>query len=120
MEIQSILGVAIVVALFFFVSLLFVGENGRQKHEEQKSEVVEDTGPDVLGIVRNANKSLTRQKAAGYGPWLSAVISHGGAPINVALTAIQWTISELWGSRFNLDGLYAAKTELEEMMGEWG
>lgn len=74
----------------------------------------------VLAIVRDAYFSLTRQKAAGYGPWLSACLSRPEIPPGVALEALRRVRSELTGRRFNLDGVNMAIVTLEEMTGERG
>ena len=91
----------------------------------------------VRSVVENALKDLKRQRAAGYGPWLSSLLDGGssfyfdGAPDRwgrvrvvrewrgvgpeMALSAVRFTIRDLMGSRFSLDGLRRAERELMDM-----
>lgn len=92
----------------------------------------------VHGILYAAYADLRRQRAAGYGPWISTLLGGGSLFISgydedgrahventgrevcpeVARTAVLRTISELAGSRFNLDALNNAADELNKMTRE--
>lgn len=86
-----------------------------QPQPEPETEEKEEGGGMVLEAVRGAYKSLKRQKAAAFGPWLSCIIERGGAPAPVAVTALKRTRYELTGSRFDLSGLDRAIEALEKM-----
>jgi len=70
-------------------------------------------------ILYNAFRSLHRQGAGGYGPWLSSCIERINkgyiVPNKVALQAVRRTIADLDGSRFNIACLLKAESELMEM-----
>lgn len=91
----------------------------------------------VREIVESAFRDLKKQRAVGYGPWLSAILDGGvsfsfsGVPDRwgrvrvvrewrevgpeTAITAIRFTIRDLEGSRFSLDGLRNAERMLMAM-----
>ena len=93
----------------------------------------------VHEIIKAAFLDLKKQRATGFGPWLSALLDGGPGfyftgSVNengrclaerewrrvgpdVALTAVRFTLQELAGGRFNLDGLRRAEAELEKMTG---
>lgn len=85
-------------------------------------------------IVFYCEKDLRRQKAGGYGQWIPSLlegpmyitydekgrvqvktISERPITPGIALTAVRMTITELMGSRFNLDTLLWAEAELVKM-----
>lgn len=86
----------------------------------------------VRDILKAALESLKRQGAGGFGPWIPSILDGGpqlyivkrtarkivverewtGAAPAVALTAIRFTLDELAGGRFNLDGLLEAESAL--------
>ena len=102
-----------------------------QERNDARSQKVHE----ILFAVYN---DLRKQRAAGYGPWISTLLGGGSLFISgydedgrahventgreicpeIALTAIRHTISDLVGSRFNLDALVHAADELKTMMGE--
>ena len=87
----------------------------------------------VQEILQSCAVDLKRQRAAGYGPWLSALLDgplylqydeQGRVQVKtlarpvtpgLALSAVRRTIGELAGGRFNLDGLMRAESELEHL-----
>lgn len=87
----------------------------------------------VQEILQSCAVDLKRQRAAGYGPWLSALLDgplylqydeQGRVQVKtlarpvtpgLALSAVRRTIGELAGGRFNLDGLMRAEAELEHL-----
>lgn len=123
------LAVAIAVQIF---------RNARARREEQAllARCVDaETASRVREIVLTCARDLRMQRAAGYGPWLSALIdgpvciehdergrvhvatlAEPVAP-GVALEAVKRTAGELAGSRFRLDALRRAERELEKIMG---
>lgn len=94
-------------------------EGERLNELENETREKERRGEGVLSAVRSAYKSLRRQRAAGYGPWLSAVLekcqSGAEVPAAVALLALDRTRDELRGSRFDLSGLDDAIAALLEI-----
>lgn len=96
--------------------------------EEERSEEEQK----ILAILKASFRSISIQKGAGYGPWLSSLIERGGAEPDIALKAIQWTIRDILSApisydkdgremprrTFDLGGLYRAEAELMRIMGE--
>lgn len=77
---------------------------------------------EARGIVKAAHMALEAQKAAGYGPWLTCLLRRAGEPgrrvtPGIALQAVRMCLSDLAGSRYNLQCLYDAQAALEEMTG---
>ena len=108
---------AIFAPQLLLIPIVFAVRRSRSGEAGQVGEA-EDRGAEVLSVVYRAYASLRSQGAAGYGPWLSSVISHGGGDASVALTAVRWTIRDLEGRRFDLGGLLEAEAVLEEMTGD--
>lgn len=104
----------------------------KKKAEGTPSAPQDDKGAQVFEILRLAHLDIRRQKVAGIGPWLSAVLDHRCTDPAVALTAIRWTIRDLQKQpvgegtgyisglpfRFDLTGLERAEKELEGMIGK--
>ena len=99
----------------------------RQRQEaEEKARIEAETArveEEARGIVRGAHMALEAQKAAGYGPWLTCLLRRAGEPgrrvtPGIALQAVRMCLSDLAGSRYNLQCLYDAQAALEEMTGE--
>lgn len=126
-----------VIAITLF-KLIGNGRNARQSAEN--AEISDFSALDdvrVHEIIKAAYLDLEKQRARAYGPWLSALLDGGPGfyftgtvdqrgreraerewrrvEPAVALTAIRFTIRDLAGSRFNLDGLRRAEAELEQM-----
>ena len=92
---------------------------------------------DVKRIVTECYGDLRRQRATGYGPWLSAILDGGPsmhfvgerdewgrcevtrasrkATPEMALEAVRRTIGDLIGRRYDLTALYEAEEELRDM-----
>lgn len=104
----------------------------KKKAEGTPSAPQEDKGAHVFEILRVAHLDIRRQKVAGIGPWLSAVLDHRCTDPAVALTAIRWTIRDLQKQpvgdetgyisglsfRYDLTGLERAEKELAGMIGK--
>ena len=99
------------------LALPFIKKYERRARTAPEPDEKEEGGGMVLETVRGAFKSLTRQRAAAFGPWLSCIIERGGAPASVAVTALKRTRYELTGSRFDLSGLDRAIEALESETG---
>lgn len=113
---------SIIYAIGFSVAAMILALPFIKKYENRpqtapEPDEKEKGGGVVLEAVRGAYKSLTRQRAAAYGPWLSCIIERGGAPASVAVTALKRTRYELTGSRFDLSGLDRAIEALESETG---
>lgn len=114
----------------------------KQKKEEGEYDALvkrvterELVGEKVNCILKTCMADLTRQHAMAFGPWIPSLLDggdnftiyrdsrgrvrverqHRNVPPNVALTAVQWTIKELAGRRFDLGALRLAERELLEM-----
>jgi len=122
------------------VAFLKLNEKPTARHDAENAEISDFSGPDddrVHEIVKAAYLDLKRQRAGTHGPWLAALLD-GGPELfftgsvdkwgrdrterqwrrvepAVARTAIRFTIDELAGGRFDLDGLRRAEAELAEM-----
>lgn len=95
-------------------------EMAKEARREAERMAVMET---IRGVVKKAHKALERQHAAGYGPWLTALLPRGGErgrdiTPGIALQAVRMTIADLAGSRFNIRCLWEAEAVLEEMKGE--
>lgn len=99
------------------LALPFIKKYENRPQTAPETDEKEEGGGMVLETVKAAKSALTRQKAAGYGPWLSCIIERGGAPASVAVTALKRTRYELTGSRFDLSGLDRAIEALESETG---
>lgn len=91
----------------------------RKALQESETARVEE---EARGIVKAAHMALEAQKAAGYGPWLTCLLRRAGEPgrrvtPGIALQAVRMCLSDLAGSRYNLQCLYDAQAALEEMTG---
>ena len=91
----------------------------RKALQESETARVEE---EAREIVRGAHFALEAQKAAGYGPWLTCLLRRAGEPgrrvtPGIALQAVRMCLSDLAGSRYNLQCLYDAQAALEEMTG---
>ena len=104
-------------------------EGGLPEKEEGAGYLLDGYGPPekeegegVYGHLLASYRSLQSQKAAGFGPWLSACIRRCKegyfVPAAVAATAIRFTLDELAGKRFDTGVLAAALYELEKEDGE--
>ena len=93
-------------------------------------------GDPVHEVLKAAYLDLKRQKAGARGPWIESILDGGsefrftGLPDawgrvkvvrewrrvdpSVALTAIRWTIRDLYGCRYDLSGLFKAEASLEK------
>lgn len=111
--------------------------SGRRKRAEEsilaESAAETEQAARVQEILQSCARDLKNQRAAGYGPWLSALLDGPlyiqydergriqvktlAKPVTpgVALAAVQMTIGELSGGRFNLETLFRAESELEHM-----
>ena len=116
-----------------------IGNRRKARQSAENAEISDFPALDdirVHEIIKAAYLDLERQRARAYGPWLSALLDGGPGfyftgtvdqrgrerarewrrvEPAVALTAIRFTIRDLAGSRFNLDGLRRAEAELEQM-----
>ena len=148
---DNILEIAVALAICAPIALPIIREwrrADRKKKEEEEAlyefetgagagldNVVTDTKAEqVRGILTDCRRDLDRQHAAGFGPWISALLDGGyemevtgydrqGVPIVArdwtecsaaeALTAVRWTLQELAGSRFNTSKLQEAVALLE-------
>lgn len=113
---------AVIYAIGFSVAAMILALPFIKKYEnrpqtEPEPDEKEEGGGMVLEAVRGAFKSLKRQRAAAFGPWLSCIIERGGAPAPVAVTALKRTRYELTGSRFDLSSLDRAIEALESETG---
>ena len=94
-----------------------VWNKGRESREtgENVPVIVENESDEgeVLEIVKRAYFGLKKQRAAGFGPWLSCLIAKQDGDRALALTALRMTRDELTGSRFDLSGLDRAIVSLE-------
>ena len=125
MEIYWILCAAFCAALLFFVSIVIPKEKKPDVFKNEDVCEVEHECDDetVRQTIIRAYRSLEKQKAAGYGPWLSACLSRRDTPPGVALEALRRVQSELRGfsgRRYDLKELGRAILALEVEMGEWG
>lgn len=129
--------VLIVVAVSAAVILFETIRTRRQKAKEEALLAYEaataEKSARAQELVLSCERDLKAQRAAGYGPWLPSLLEgpmyiyydeRGGIQVRtmtrpiapgVALAAVQRTIGELAGSRFNLDTLLRAEAELEQM-----
>lgn len=82
-----------------------MAEEKARKDELEKERVFQE--------VYLAHTRLEKQRARGYGPWLTCIIERRGCPAPVALTALRWTKNELLGRRFDLSCLDEAIESLE-------
>lgn len=127
-----------VIAFFGYIILADVkslAEDYKPKlAEETTVETFDENEYEAFLLVKSAYDSLKKQRACGYGPWLSCILERsikyeivkdgrgrvgvhyeGTCPPNVALTAVRWTMNELAGSRFDLSQLAFAESALLEM-----
>lgn len=115
--IVGLMQVAAIVAL-----MVHVWNKGREAREtgENVPVIVENESDEgeVLEIVKRAYFGLKKQRAAGFGPWLSCLIAKQDGDRALALTALWRTRDELTGSRFDLSGLDRAIVALETEAGE--
>ena len=119
---QDIIGTifAALVGLMQVVAILalmaHVWNKGREAPEtgEDTPVIVENESDEgeVLEIVSRAYFGLKKQRAAGFGPWLSSLIERRDGNRKIALTALRMTRDELTGRRFNLDGLDKAIADI--------
>lgn len=113
----GIVQVAAIIAL-----MVHVWNKGRESREtgENVPVIVENESDEgeVLEIVKRAYFGLKKQRAAGFGPWLSCLIAKQDGDRALALTALRMTRDELTGSRFDLSGLDRAIVSLETEAGE--
>ena len=109
--------VAAIIAL-----MVHVWNKGRESREtgENVPVIVENESDEgeVLEIVKRAYFGLKKQRAAGFGPWLSCLIEKQDGDRALALAALWRTRDELTGSRFDLSGLDRAIVSLETEAGE--
>jgi len=89
----------------------------RKALQESETARVEE---EARGIVKAAHMALEAQKAAGYGPWLTCLLRRAGEPgrrvtPGIALQAVRMCLSDLAGSRYNLQCLYDAQAALENL-----
>lgn len=105
----------------------------RRKAEEDAILADMENAARVHEILHTCAVDLKKQRAAGYGPWLSALLDGPmyieydergriqvktlAKPVTpgLALSAVHMTIAELSGGRFNLETLYRAASELSNM-----
>lgn len=99
-------------AIFLLPFIIYDEIKKHRKYPEIAPEKEKD-GDGVRQIIWGAYSSLKKQGGAGYGPWLSCILSRDGAPVEIALTALHKTREELIGSRFDLSGLDRAIDALE-------
>lgn len=134
--------VAGLIAWIIFIIPVCIHLRLKRKKEEGEYDAVvkrvterELVGEKVNEILKECHNDLRRQHATAYGPWLSSLMDggynftilrdlrgrvyverqHRNVSPNVALTAVQWTIKELSGRRFDLGALRFAERELMEM-----
>ena len=104
-------------------------EGGLPEKEEGAGYLLDGYGPPekeegegVLAALLLAFRSLQKQGAAGYGPWLSTCIRRSQAgdyvPASVAATAIRFTLDELSGKRFDTGALTTVLESLEKEEGD--
>lgn len=102
--------------------MVHVWNKGRTDREtgENCPVIVENESDEgeVLEIVKRAYFGLKKQRAAGFGPWLSCLIAKQDGDRALALAALWRTRDELTGSRFDLSGLDRAIVSLETEAGE--
>lgn len=102
--------------------MVHVWNKGRTDREtgENVPVIVENESDEgeVLEIVKRAYFGLKKQRAAGFGPWLSCLIAKQDGDRALALAALWRTRDELTGSRFDLSGLDRAIVSLETEAGE--
>lgn len=102
--------------------MVHVWNKGRTDREtgEKVPVIVENESDEgeVLEIVKRAYFGLKKQRAAGFGPWLSCLIAKQDGDRALALAALWRTRDELTGSRFDLSGLDRAIVALETEAGE--
>jgi len=102
--------------------MVHVWNKGRTDREtgENVPVIVENESDEgeVLEIVKRAYFGLKKQRAAGFGPWLSCLIAKQDGDRTLALAALWRTRDELTGSRFDLSGLDRAIVSLETEAGE--
>lgn len=93
------------------------------RENEEKARIEAETArveEEARGIVRGAHMALEAQKAAGYGPWLTCLLRRAldqGRRVTpgIALQAVRMCLSDLAGSRYNLQCLYDAQAALENL-----
>ena len=126
--------VGIPIAMYARSIKLQMEQEDAQSEEGERYDVLESMF--VLSVLSGAYKSLQSQKASKYGPWISSLLDSPGFVVTkdekgvphvsmaaryvspvTALIALNRTLDELEGSRFNVDGLYEAIAALEDHMG---
>ena len=117
---MSIETIIILVAIFMVFPLSKAIER-KAAQEKAEREGIQDEKEREAAKVRDAvfraYFSLKRQKASGYGPWLSSIIGRIGEPQKEAtraevIEALRRTREELTGSRFDLSVIDSALEEL--------
>lgn len=107
---------------FSLVILYNAFKRSRARKEAARELKEKERGRVAFSALRNAYADLKRQRAAGYGPWLSCCLERAAAgeevTPEVAITALTFTRRDLLWGRFNLDALDAAISKLEEETGE--
>lgn len=98
--------------------MLFELERRKEIESEKERE-----GVWVQELLFKVHKSLEKQKARAYGPWITACLRRPETPPGVALEALRRVRGELNGPynrHFDLNELGRAILALEVATGEWG
>lgn len=110
--------IAIGLALLFYpLFLAIMKEEAREKKKEGEGDVKRLA---ILAVLQEAHRSLQRQRAGGFGPWIASCIRAiqcgRDCPADVARLAVDKTIGELYSaSYYDLTGLYTASEQLNNL-----